>query len=67
MAKKRAQKMPAATPAPKSTKAIPVRLDLSPKDYERLERQASKRGLTKASTARMVILEWINAQEGGPK
>jgi hypothetical protein len=45
---------------------ITIRLDLSPKDYVRLEKQALKRGLNNASTARMVVLEWLDKQEAGP-
>jgi predicted DNA-binding protein len=42
-----------------------VRLDLVPEHYERLDRQAQKRGLNKASLARMIILEWLDEQEKG--
>ncbi|WP_165076098.1 hypothetical protein [Paludisphaera rhizosphaerae] len=58
MAKKKAPKMNAA-PA----RLKPVRLDLKPEDYERLERQAEKRGLNKASYARMIVLERLSADE----
>jgi hypothetical protein len=61
MARKRTTKISATEPR---VKPITVRLDLSPKDYERLEKQATKRGLNKASTARMVVLEWLDKQEG---
>ena len=40
-----------------------VRLDLKPEDFERLEKQAEKRGLNKASYARMAVLERIEADE----
>ncbi len=40
-----------------------IRLELIPADHERLEAQARKRGLNKAATARMVILEWLEEQE----
>lgn len=59
MARKRAPKMN-VTEEPQ-TKA--VRLDLELKDWERLEAQAKRRGLNKASTARMVILEWLDEQD----
>jgi predicted DNA-binding protein len=42
-----------------------VRLDLTPKDHERLDHQARKRGLTKASYARMIILERLEQEEAG--
>jgi hypothetical protein len=47
--------------------AKPVRLDLAAADHDRLEKQARRRGLTKASCVRMVILEWLEEQEGGSK
>jgi hypothetical protein len=42
----------------------PVRLDLKPVDFERLERQAEKRGLNKSSFARMIVLEKLDSLEG---
>jgi hypothetical protein len=45
----------------------PVRLDLTPTDHERLERQSRRRGLTMASYARMVILERLEADEASSK
>jgi uncharacterized protein YbaP (TraB family) len=42
-----------------------VRLDLKPEDFERLERQAQKRGLNKASYARMAVLERLESDEEG--
>jgi hypothetical protein len=44
--------------------ARPVRLDLSAADHRRLERCARERGLSKASYARMAVLELIRADEG---
>jgi hypothetical protein len=67
MAKKAAGEKKAeaiATPTRKRT-GIAVRLDLSPKDHERLSKLAKRRGLTMASYARMVILERMDAEEGG--
>jgi hypothetical protein len=66
MARKRAPKVPATRPV---RTGRPVRLDLTEADHERLERHAKRRGLTKASTARMVILEWLDEQDakGGAK
>ena len=52
----------AASPAERLTK--PVRLDLKPSDHDRLDRQASRRGLTMASYARMVLLEKLDEEEG---
>jgi predicted DNA-binding protein len=60
--KKGAKKMPAIQDE-KMVKA--VRLDLTPADHERLNRQAKKRGLTMASYARMVILANLDEEEGG--
>jgi hypothetical protein len=60
MGRKRARKV-AATGQAETAKAI--RLELFLQDHERLEAQARKRGLNKASTARMVILEWLEEQE----
>jgi len=60
MAKKRVPKMQATTPE-RTGRA--VRLDLQPADFERLERQATKRGLNKASYARMAVLERIRDDE----
>jgi hypothetical protein len=53
-----------ATPTRKRT-GIAVRLDLSPKDHERLSKVAKRRGLTLASFSRMVILEKLDEEEGG--
>jgi hypothetical protein len=41
-----------------------VRLDLTATDHARLDRQAKKRGLTKASYSRMLILEKLDEEEG---
>jgi hypothetical protein len=60
MGRKRAKKV-ATTGQAETAKA--VRLELSPQDHERLVIKARKRGLNKASTARMVILEWLDEQE----
>lgn len=46
-----------------TTTAKPVRLDLSPADHERLERQARKRGLSMASFVRMLVLERLDSLE----
>jgi len=43
--------------------ARPVRLDLSDADHKRLERCARERGLSKASFARMAVLERIQEIE----
>jgi predicted nucleic acid-binding Zn ribbon protein len=60
MGRKRATKV-TATGETETAKAI--RLELFPVDHERLEVQARKRGLNKAATARMVVLEWLEEQE----
>jgi hypothetical protein len=66
MPRKRAKTVQATQPV---RTGRPVRLDLTEEDHERLARQARKRGLNKASTARMVILAWLDEQEseGGGK
>jgi hypothetical protein len=64
MAKRKAEPVN-ATPEAKAAK--PVRLDLAAADHERLQKQARRRGLTKASCVRMVILEWLEEQEGGSR
>jgi hypothetical protein len=46
----------AASPARKRTGKA-VRLDLSAKDHDRLERAAEAKGLSKASYARMAVLD----------
>lgn len=61
MAKKETKKM-TATQDEVATKA--VRLDLTATDHARLDRQARKRGLTKASYSRMIILEKLDEEEG---
>ena len=57
-----AKKMP-ATPTPKRRLANAVRLDLSDKDYERLERVTEERGLNKAGYARMAVLAQLRRDE----
>lgn len=41
----------------------PVRLDLSPVDYDRLSKHASRLGLSMAACARMVVIEAIRIEE----
>ena len=63
MAKKKAgPKMPATKSAP-TAKA--VRLDLSPRDHERLERHANRLGLSMSAYARMAVLKAMAADEAG--
>ncbi|MGO9816332.1 MAG: hypothetical protein ACLP53_36910 [Isosphaeraceae bacterium] len=62
MARKRAKPVQATQPV---RTGRPVRLDLTEEDHQRLEKQAKKRGLNKASTARMIILAWLEEQEEG--
>jgi hypothetical protein len=66
MAKKAAASKPANTnsPARKRTGKA-VRLDLSAKDHERLERCSEERGLSKSSYARMAVLALIKQDEEG--
>jgi hypothetical protein len=63
MAKKQAGKKKVITTTKEEKSAKPVRLDLSPVDYERLETRARERGLTKSSYARQAVLEKIKADE----
>ena len=51
-------------PGPSPTLVKGVRLDLSERDHERLERCSRERGLTMASYARMAVLERLKADEG---
>jgi hypothetical protein len=60
MARKRTKTVQATQPV---RTGRPVRLDLTEEDHARLEKQAKKRGLNKASTARMIILEWLEKEE----
>jgi hypothetical protein len=60
MAKKRAPKV---TETPRTRAGIAVRLELRKEDFDRLEKQARKRGLTKASYSRMAVIERISADE----
>ncbi len=62
MAKKAAKKV---TATQEETAIKAVRLDLTATDHARLDRQAKKRGLTKASYSRMIILEKLDEEEGG--
>jgi hypothetical protein len=40
-----------------------IRLELPPEDYERVERCAKRRGLNKASYARMAVLDYLERDE----
>ena len=68
MAKKKAP-MPATIEKKKAPNRSgrPIRLDMSESDHNRMQRHAAKRGLNKASLARMIILAWLDEQEGGSK
>jgi hypothetical protein len=60
MARKRAKKV---TTTQQERVGRPVRLDLTEEVHDRLERQASKLGLSKASYARMAVMERLQADE----
>ena len=65
---KRTEKKPVpateAKPMPKRPRTgIAVRLDMSPRDAERLAKCAEAKGLSKASYARMATLEMIRNDE----
>lgn len=63
MAKKQAGKKKMIAPPKEEKTSHPVRLDLSPADYERLEKCARARGLTRSSFARMAVLKLIKEDE----
>ena len=65
MAKKpEKEPVPATKAKPKRPRTgVAVRLDLSPKDADRLAKCAAAKGLSKASYARMATLEMIRADE----
>jgi hypothetical protein len=65
MAKKKAGVKAVKTTKQRKGKA--VRLDLAPPDMERLERLAKRRGLTKASFARMALFSLMEQEETGGK
>lgn len=64
MAKKRAAKVNAAKI---DTTPKPVRLVLPPAEHERLERLASRIGLSMSACARMAVLRWLQAEEAQQK
>lgn len=59
MPRKRVPKMPAI----EERTQMAVRLELPMADYKRLEKRARELGLTKASYARMAVMERIKADE----
>jgi hypothetical protein len=63
MAKKTGAKKMRAAATPKRRLANAVRLDLSDKDYQRLERVTEERGLNKSSYARMAVLAQLRRDE----
>ena len=67
MAKKQAGKKTVSTSVKQAKTTKPVRLDLSPGDYERLDRCAREHGLTKSSYARRAVLKEIKADEREPQ
>lgn len=69
MAKKTGAKNMQATATPTRKRVgKAVRLDLSPKDHDRLERASEERGLSKSSYARMAVLAFLKQdEEGGGK
>ena len=58
-----AKKVDATATRPRKRSGKAVRLDLSPKDHDRLERAPEERGLSKSSYARMVVLALIKQDE----
>jgi hypothetical protein len=64
MAKRQEKKVIATkSQAKRPRTAVAVRLDMTPRDAERLERCARAKGLSRASYARMATLERIKADE----
>jgi hypothetical protein len=64
MAKKKARpKVNAAVKEEQVTK--PIRLDLSVRDHERIERSAKRFGLSKSAYARMAVFKQLEADEAG--
>jgi hypothetical protein len=65
MAKKTsgAKPMPATASLSRKRSGRAVRLDLSPKDHDRLERAAEDRGLSKSWYARMAVPALIKQDE----
>ncbi len=65
MAKKKSSPPEPITPEPiRSGRDVrTVRLDLRPDDFERLDLCAQRRGLSKASYARMAVLDLVRADE----
>ena len=63
MAKKKVEATVQATAKPKARNVRPIRLDVSPGDYERASARAEGRGLTLASYARMALLDFIKRDE----
>jgi predicted DNA-binding protein len=65
MAKKTpgANKMGATSTPARKRSGKAVRLDLSPKDHDRLDKAAEERGLSKSSYARMAVLAYIKQDE----
>jgi hypothetical protein len=59
MARKKAPKVTTT----KTRAGIAVRLELKQDDFDRLQRRADAIGLTKASYARMAVMERIKADE----
>lgn len=54
------KKAKSKTPASRAVRAI--RLELNPRDAERVEKAASKKGLFMSAWARMVILERLESE-----
>jgi hypothetical protein len=66
MAKKKVEvKVEATASKPKGRNVKPIRLDVSPNDYERASACAEARGLTLASYARMALLDFLKRDEKG--
>jgi hypothetical protein len=64
MVKKKVEaKVPATASKPKGRNVKPIRLDVSPSDYDRAQACAESRGLTLASYARMALLDLLKRDE----
>lgn len=64
MARKRAPKVPAIQEVKTE---VPMRFMMPLPEYEELSRQARKLGLSKASYAKMLVMEQVAARKSGGK
>lgn len=63
MTRKKVEEVVQATTRPRARNTKPIRLDVSPSDYDRASVMAEARGLTLASYARMAMLDFLKRDE----